>query len=478
MDGMKTPEQLLAAMGATVQTFAPHTPPPAPAAEAGGARDDELSEDSVARAFEAQNAATLRHVDEAGHWLRWTGAYWQPAPRGLAFTFARNITRAATREEKHELRRRTGRANFARGVETFAKLGPLSIQAAELDRDPWLLATPGGTVDLRTGTLRRADPGDYCTRSTAVAPAAPGTPAPAWQRFLTDATDNDAELAGFLQRWAGYCLTGDTREHALLFVYGPGGNGKTVFVNTLAGIAGGYGTVAAMDTFIQQHGDRHTTDLAMLRGARLVTAGETEEGRAWAESRIKQMTGGEPITARFMHQNNFTYTPCFKLLLVGNHKPVLRNVDEAARRRFRIVPFIHKPPAPDLQLADKLRAEWPAILRWMIDGCLAWQRHGLGQPEAVKAATADYFEAQDSFGAWAAERCILDHQLQERPSRLLADFNAWAEANGERPTTRHRLRGWIERQAALRYKRVKGADYVAGIGLRAVDGPRWDGAHD
>ena len=457
---------------------APPGAPPGRAEATAATPDVELSEDGVARLFEAQNAGLLRHVDEAGHWLRWTGAYWAPAPRGLAFTFARDLVRRVNRGAPDKAKITTGRAAFAGGVETFAKRGPLSIQAADLDRDPWLLATPGGTVDLRTGTLRPADPHDYCTRSTAVAPAGPGTPAPAWHRFLADATGNDAELAAFLQRWAGYCLTGDTREHALLFVYGPGGNGKTVFANTLSGIAGSYATVAPMDTFTAQHGDRHPTDLAMLRGARLVTASETEEGRAWAESRIKQMTGGEPITARFMRMDFFTFTPAFKLMLIGNHKPVLRNVDEAARRRFRIVPFLTTPAVPDLQLADRLRAEWPAILRWMIDGCLAWQRHGLGQPDAVKTATDEYFEAQDAFGAWAADRCIFDHQLQERPSRLLADFNEWADVNGERPTNRNRLRGWIERQAGLRYKRLKGADYVAGIGLRPAGVGRRGGADD
>jgi putative DNA primase/helicase len=240
-------------------------------------------------------------------------------------------------------------------VETFAQRGPLSIQSEKLDSDPMLLATPSGTVDLRTGKLSEADPSDFITRCTSVGPAAPGTLAPTWQRFLNEATGGDHELIAFLQRWAGYCLTGETIEHALMFVYGPGGNGKTVFVNTLAGILGSYGTVSPMDTFTEHYGDRHPTDLAMLRGARLVTASETEEGRAWAESRIKQLTGGEPITARFMRQDFFTFVPNFKLLIVGNHKPVLRNVDEAARRRFRIVPFTRKPANPDPRLADKLR---------------------------------------------------------------------------------------------------------------------------
>src|SRR5436190_113345 len=143
----------------------------------------------------------------------------------------------------------------------------------------------------------------------------------------------------FLQQWAGYCLTGVTREHALVFVFGPGGNGKTVFINVLTGIVADYATTAAMETFAVSHSDRHPTDLAMLRGARLVTASETEEGRAWAETRIKQMTGGDKIAARFMRQDFFEYVPQFKLWITGNHKPGLRSVGEAIRRRMNLIPF-------------------------------------------------------------------------------------------------------------------------------------------
>jgi len=168
----------------------------------------------------------------------------------------------------------------------------------------------------------------------------------------------------------------------------------------------------------------------------------------------------------------FTFTPAFKLTLIGNHKPMLRNVDDAARRRFNIVPFTYKPETPDPLLAEKLRAEWPAILRWMLDGCVAWQRHGLRQPEAVRAATADYFAAQDSFGAWASERLFFGPDLSERPGALLVDFNAWALRNGERQRSRHALKAWLDRQPNLGRRRVRGADYVTGLALRPTGGDR------
>ena len=182
-------------------------------------------------------------------------------------------------------------------------------------------------------------------------------------------TDGDHELVAFLQRVAGYALTGSTSAHALFFLYGTGANGKSVFVNTVAGILGDYHRTAPIETFTASSHERHPTDLAGLRGARLVTAVETEEGRRWAESRIKALTGGDKIAARFMRQDFFEFTPQFKLLIAGNHKPGLRSVDEAIRRRFNLIPFAVTIPDEerDENLTDNLKAEWPGILAWMIE---------------------------------------------------------------------------------------------------------------
>lgn len=238
----------------------------------------------------------------------------------------------------------------------------------------------------------------------------------------------------FLQQICGYCLTGSTQEHALFFFYGPGGNGKSVFLNTVSGVVGDYTVTAAMETFTASQHDRHSTELAMLRGARLVTASETEEGRAWAENRIKALTGGDPITARFMRQDNFTFRPAFKLLIAGNHKPVLKNVDDAARRRFNILPFIRKPVRPDPELEAKLRSEWPGILRWMIEGAVMWQATGLVRPDAVEDETNAYFEAQDTFGQWLADECVVEIDNAHRWESAADLFHSWknyAETRGE-----------------------------------------------
>jgi putative DNA primase/helicase len=318
---------------------------------------------------------------------------------------------------------------------------------------------------------------------------------------LEEATGRNDALIRFLGQWAGYCLTGSTREHALLFLHGGGGNGKSVFLNTIAAIMGDYAAQAPLDAFHAAQGDKHPADIAMMRGARMVVASETEEGRQWAEAKIKALTGGDKITARFMRQDFFTFTPAFKLTVAGNHKPGLRNVDEAMRRRFLMVPFNHRPAHPDPDLARKLRAEWPGILAWMIEGCRDWQRHGLVRPDAVTEATRDYFEAQDVMGRWLKERCIIaphlernadEHgkpiveercirsaesdllerrkgwlTLQSKPAWLLNDFREWASENGEQVGDSRRLRGFLERLQVCRYVKRRGAFFVAGIGLRA-----------
>ncbi|BCK77367.1 phage/plasmid primase P4 [Acetobacter aceti NRIC 0242] len=413
-----------------------------------------LTEDAVATEFANRYAGRLKFCHSVGKWYGWGGTHWKQDKKHRAYTFARRIAGEISATADLKARVAAGKASFSGGVEKFAQRDEVfAVTSEEWDRDPFLLATPGGTIELRTGKMRPATPADMITKRTAIAPACDDCPL--WKRFLSEATNGDADLIEFLQRWCGYCLAGDTREHALIFCYGPGGNGKSVFLNTVAKIMGDYAANAAMDTFTAGHGDKHPTDLAMLRGARLVTASETEEGRAWAEARIKQMTGGDPITARFMRQDFFTFLPEFKLTIVGNHKPVLKNVDEAARRRFNIVPFIHKPKNPDRELEQKLITEWPAILQWMIDGCLKWQENGLPRPKVVREATDEYFEAQDSFGQWLAERCVLDPCRSSKPSDLLKDFQEWCHQNGEPEADNKRLRGMLERTEGLKYVRKR-----------------------
>jgi P4 family phage/plasmid primase-like protien len=393
------------------------------------------NEDGIALAFADKFKDQLRFCHSTGAWYVWTGSRWRKEETKLAFCWARDLCRELNSDSEDKL----AKAATAGAVERFAQSDRAFAVTSEIwDRDSFLLSTPGGTVDLKTGTLRKARPEDFMTKQTAVASADPlhGDGCPMWLAFLKQATKGDQSLIRFMQQIAGYALTGDTREHALFFIYGTGGNGKGVFLNTITKVMGDYATSAAMDTFTASQSDKHPTDFAKLKGARLVTASETEEGRAWAESRIKQMTGGDRISARFMRQDFFEFDPTFKLLIIGNHKPILRNVDDAARRRFNIVPFVHKAEPRDLQLEKKLEAEWPAILRWMIDVCLDWQRNGLVRPASVSKATDEYFNSQDLFGQWLEECCELhpgNDQRLETAADLYASWETFVEGHGEKP---------------------------------------------
>ena len=446
--------------------------PSGPATPGGGdggkrKRGISVAQTEVADAFEQTYRGRLRFDHTRGTWFVWDGTRWKREATRLAFHWASRLARRLA-SSLGAGAAEAGKASFAAGVERLAQARRVFAVTHEVwDADPWLLGTPGGVVELRTGVMRPAAPEDHITRQTAVAPTE-AVACPLWLKFLDEATGGDVDMIAFLQRWFGYCLTGDTSEHALVFVHGDGGNGKGVMINTVFGIMADYVANAVMDTFVVTRGDRHSTDLAMLDGARLVVATEVESGQTWAEARMKAVTGGDPITARFMRQDNFTFTPRFKLTISGNHKPALRGVDHSTRRRFNIVPFTRRPAEPDRTLTEKLVAERPAILRWMIDGCVAWQRDGLGAPAAVTAATAGYFDAQDYFGRWIGERCLLGENLMERPIALLRDFQAWCRDNGENVTDNRWLRGMLENTRGVRYVKTDGIQGVRGIGLKPV----------
>ena len=383
----------------------------------------DLTEDSLATAFTEQRRDTLKFCHSSGRWYEWNGCYWVKHEGNHAIHLVRVFVRYQTGGLKEFCK-----ATKIKAIETLLRESPdHAVDFSHWDRGPFLLGTPNGVVDLRTGRLLKPTPSWAITKRTSVVPVA-GTPT-VWLKFLHDATNGSTQMIRYIQQICGYCLTGSTQEHALFFVYGPGGNGKSVFLNTVAGITGDYARVSSMETFTASKNDRHPTELAMLQGARLVTASETEEGRSWAEAKVKQLTGSDPISARFMRQDFFEFTPQFKLIVVGNHAPQLKAVDDAIKRRFNILPFTFKPQSPDRQLEAKLRKEGPQILNWMIEGCLDWLKHGLVRPDVVTEATAEYFEEQDVFGQWIRDCCEVTSVGREQPTTL---FNDWARYARER----------------------------------------------
>jgi putative DNA primase/helicase len=347
----------------------------------------------------------------------------------------------------------------------------LAVSADCWDCDPWLLNCPGGTVDLRTGEMRAHRRDDLITKLCPVSPGDGGCPL--WETFLARATDGKSELQSYLQRMAGYCATGSTREQSLFFLYGTGGNGKGVFINTITAVLEPYCAVAPIEMLLDSRNsaDRHPTDLAGLRGKRLVTAVEVGKGRRWQEEKLKNLTGGDRVTARFMRGDFFEFAPVFKLLIAANHRPSLRSVDEAIRRRLHLVPFVVTIPESerDHDLGEKLKAEWPGILRWIIEGCLAWQREGLNPPAVARRATAEYFGEEDTVGRWIEEHCILGIQHDASGKALFADWKLWAEAAGEYAGSQKGFGQNLEaREGIARFRTGSERKYL-GIRLRTLE---------
>jgi putative DNA primase/helicase len=423
--------------------------------------DPDLSHDSLALDLSRAGFKNdARYVHGWGKWLFWSGSHWRVDDRLLHMTTTRDFLRAKAKKltewgekkastmdslpkvEKlmkwvRENAKALRQASNVASVESMARSNSDLVATVEqFDNDLMLLGTPGGTVDLRTGELIPAERRHWITKHCAITPAEPGEEAPLWDAFLQRVFDGDNQLIEFLQRAAGYALTGHTTEHKLLFLYGTGRNGKSVFLNTLFDIMGDYSKRAPAQTFLDSNGERHPTDLAGLMGARLVAGSELPPGKAWNESIVKDLTGGDVITARFMRQDYFDYVPQFTLFIAGNHQPSFRGIDEAIRARVVLVPFTQTIPAAerDPELPHKLRAEWPNILRWMITGAVKWQEQGLNVPESVQAASDEYLESEDTLGEFISEHLDIVGMGSVKVADMFERFTQWQKDSGISPT--------------------------------------------
>jgi len=391
-----------------------------------------LSEISLADLFCLAHGKNLRFVPKWGQWLLWEGTRWKEETTLLAFNFAREICREAAQKSntKSSTKKAIASAKTVAAVERIARADrTISTEIERFDIQRYKLNTNDSTIDLKTGVISAPRRKDYLTQKAGCIIAPPGTPHPIWTKFLERVTADNKYLIAFLQRFVGYCLSGDISEHVFVFAYGTGANGKGTFINTIVKIMGDYATVADINTFLDSRNERHPTDVAKLRGARLAVAQEIQEGRSWDEQRIKAITGGDRQTARFMRQDFFDFDPTFKLFIAGNHKPRLRVIDEAMRRRMLLVPFtVQIPPKErDLKLMERLEPEWPAILRWALDGYIAWQKVGLMPPAIVTDATNEYFESEDTFGQWIDDECSIDIGNQNKWDKFSELFESWTD---------------------------------------------------
>lgn len=428
-----------------------------------------FTDDALALEFTRLHALDWRYAAAWGAWLHWEGNRWQKETTLKAYDLARLVCRSASaRCQKPKIAAKVASASTVAAVEKLARADRKHAATVnQWDSDIWLLNTSGGVINLKNGEVKPPDRAHYMTK---VATASLNGVIPTlWLGFLNDITNGDTELQCYLARMAGYALSGVTNEHALFFLYGTGANGKSVFLNTLSAVMGDYAVSAPIDTFLETKTDKHPTDLAGLRGARLVTSIEVEKGKRWAEAKIKSLTGGDKIAARFMRQDFFEYKPQFKLIIAGNNKPAIRDVDEAMKRRLHLVPFTVTIPAErrDKNLPEKLLAERDGILRWMLDGCLEWQRTGLNPPTCVVSATEEYLESEDALGRWLDEECVRDSNAEAATDELFNAWKAWAERSGEYVGTKRRFSDDLDKRGFKR--RRSGHDRsraFQGIGLK------------
>ena len=303
----------------------------------------------------------------------------------------------------------------------------------------------------------------------------PDAKCPIWERFLNEVFGEDAGLVEFVQRAIGYSLTGAVIEHVLIVLYGLGSNGKTTLIDALHALLGPYAQHAPPDLLLARRGEHHPTELATLAGARLVTAAETGEGRRLAESLVKQLTGGDPITARRMREDFWQFKPEFTLWLATNHKPQIRGTDHAIWRRIHLIPFnqtFHEPetrkaPQKDKTLPGQLREELTGILAWAVRGCLAWQKDGLKTPESVRQATEGYRLEQDVLAAFLEECCgVFDKRAEAGASELYEAYKRWCDHSGERAESQKSF-GTRLRERGLTSRVSHGRKVYEGIGLSA-----------
>jgi P4 family phage/plasmid primase-like protien len=425
---------------------------------------ERLTDSHVKNYYADMNKDCIRFSPGVG-WLFWDDKRWcTDAPGGvfpsidkMLNCLMRESSKIQDEDERIKIRKSIiGFESHSRQtalISACQNVPKLITTANQLDQDNMLLNCLNGTIALKTGNLRKHDPADRITRIVNIK-YDPAAKCPTFLKFLTWAMCGDLELVEYLQRFIGYCLSGDTSEQVLNFWYGTGANGKSTLMNVIKWLLGDYGTCA--DTSLIMKENVSGTDsnklyaLATLRGARLVALSEVNEGQKLDEASIKSFTGGDTVTCRQIYQVPFSYTPQAKLIGFGNYRPHVRGTDHGIWRRIHLIPFLAVIPdsEKDSHLSDKLRSELPGVLAWAIRGCLEWQKAGLRPPPAILDAVKEYRAAEDVFQSWLTECCTLDELMSARASELIAsfkDFSGWKGTSDRKFGELLKARGFVKR---------------------------------
>ena len=406
-----------------------------------------------ARRFIDAHAGKLRYVPRFGKWLTWEEHRWRFDEDGAILRLATEhsqwllaeasrIPEAATRELAVRQALSMGNLKHIRPMLDLACSDERIVAPHHrLDADPWLLGVANGVVDLRTGAFRAGRRADLITRCAGTSYDG-AAECPRWRSFLEEVLAGDEERITYLQRAVGYSLTGEVTEQCFLFLHGSGKNGKSVFTEVLYRLFGEYAQRAPSSLLTASiNGREPTHEIARLRGARLVIGSETEEGAWLAESRVKDITGGDTLTGRFLYQEAFDFKPTLKLWMFGNHKPRIRGTDDGIWRRIRLIPFTVQIPEDrrDPRLTAKLTDELPGILRWALEGVRAWQETGLPAPAAVTEASAEYRKEEDSLGDFIADEIVQKPEARTAIAEVFARYKTWAERVGLSPMSQQKL---------------------------------------
>lgn len=412
-----------------------------------------LSEIALAEEFAAAAAGAFRWSPGLD-WMHNQGSHWTRDIKLQRFTLAKAICKdAAQTAERPQLKAKTASAGTASAVLNLARSEPgIVTDVKEWDAHTMILNTPGDAYDLETGRPISRE-GLLFMQVAGVAPST--MPTPTWERFVHGIFSEDLELVEFIQRLCGYSLTGSVSEQKLFYLYGSGANGKSVFLEVLRNVAGTYSHNLPSEALMTAKHERHPTTFAALQGKRVAVSSEIEDGAHWAESRIKSLTGDATMTAHFMRQDEFTFAITHKHILAGNFKPRLKGDDFAIVRRMILVPFeqTFNGERADARLPEKLRAEYPGILQWFIEGARKWAKSGLRIPASVLDSSKDYMAEQNDIGLWMEDACEIGFLFEESTKKLYASYSIWKEELGERPQS---AKAWSERllKAHPSFKRV------------------------
>ncbi len=431
----------------------------------------------AAKRFTHQNRDKIRYCKKWDKWLTWSGKHWEideteeimrlvKESVNTIYTDAVKLSDSGIEKQLKGFALSCERENKMQEIIKLARSeNPIAAKPDTFDQNNWLINLNNGILDLKKMELLQSDPSYNLTK---IAPVEyiPGSDAPQFTQFLERIFQNDMELIEYVQCAVGYSLTGSNREQCFFILYGRGANGKSTFLNIISEMLGDYSKQTATQTLMKKSNDTIPNDIAALNGARFVTAQETNRDRSFDEALIKNITGGDPVTARFLHREYFEYVPQYKIWLSTNNKPEIVGTDEGIWRRVRLIPFETTIPKDeqDQELLNKLRGELPGILTWAAKGCRKWRENGLKEPKAVRLATQEYRNEMDIVGTYIDERCVKQNETKVLYSDLYQDFENWCCDESLNPLSMKQFSTRLSEKGYAR-KRNGGKHYRYGIKL-------------